>query len=64
LIKQLRLLHASGFDDSERESYRIVVFSNIIMEMQTIFEAMQLLSIPFEHESNAVSDDTSIQSYL
>ncbi|CAO3698604.1 hypothetical protein CU097_007669 [Rhizopus azygosporus] len=53
LIKQLRLLHASGFDDSERESYRIVVFSNIIMEMQTIFEAMQLLNIPFEHESNA-----------
>jgi guanine nucleotide-binding protein subunit alpha len=54
ILKQLRLIHASGFDVNERESFRIVVFSNIIMEMQTIFEAMQLLNITFENKENAV----------
>ncbi|EIE90802.1 hypothetical protein G6F46_013275 [Rhizopus delemar] len=53
ILKQLRLIHASGFDVNERESFRIVVFSNIIMEMQTIFEAMQLLNITFENKENA-----------
>ncbi|KAI9282361.1 guanine nucleotide binding protein, alpha subunit [Sporodiniella umbellata] len=55
LLKQLRLIHTSGFDDNERESYRIIVFSNIIMEIQTIFEAMQLLNIHFENEENNAS---------
>lgn len=56
LLKQLRLIHTAGFDAEERESYRAVVFSNIIMEMQTLFEAMRLLNISFEEESNKVKD--------
>ncbi|KAG1471746.1 hypothetical protein G6F56_001947 [Rhizopus delemar] len=54
LLKQLRLIHASGFDANERESFRIIVFSNIIMEIQTIFEAMQLLNMSFENEENSM----------
>lgn len=56
MLKQLRLIHTAGFDAEERESYRAVVFSNIMMEMQTLFEAMSLLNISFEKESNKVRD--------
>jgi guanine nucleotide-binding protein subunit alpha len=55
VLKQMKLIHASGFDDSERESFRIIVFSNIILAMQIIFEVLEQLSIPLENKANAVN---------
>ncbi|CEP19125.1 hypothetical protein [Parasitella parasitica] len=49
----MRLIHASGFDDSERESFRVIVFSNIMSAMQLIFEVVDQLGIPLECKSNA-----------
>lgn len=54
VLKQMRLIHASGFDDAERESFRIIVFSNIMLAMQIIFEAVDQLDIPLDSKSNAV----------
>ncbi|GAN04702.1 guanine nucleotide-binding protein subunit alpha-2 [Mucor ambiguus] len=53
VLKQMRLIHASGFDDAERESFRIIVFSNIMLAMQIIFEVVDQLGIPLECKSNA-----------
>lgn len=55
VLKQMKLIHASGFDDSERESFRIIVFSNIMLAMQIIFEVVEQLDIPLENKSNAVN---------
>jgi hypothetical protein len=41
----MRLIHASGFKTSEREVFRIVVFSNIISTIQTLLEALDYLDL-------------------
>lgn len=51
----MRLIHASGFDDAERQSFRLIVFSNIILAMQIIFEVVDQLNIPLDSKSNAVT---------
>ncbi|KAI8093262.1 putative Gpa2-guanine nucleotide-binding protein alpha-2 subunit [Halteromyces radiatus] len=48
VLKQMRLIHAAGFDAAERESFRHIVFSNITLTVQTILEAMESLDIKFE----------------
>lgn len=45
MLKQMRLIHASGFKSSEREGFRIVVFFNVFTTMQTILEALELLNL-------------------
>ncbi|CAO3618252.1 unnamed protein product [Mucor hiemalis] len=51
VLKQMKLIHASGFDENERESFRLIVFTNIVIAMQLLTEAMDQLNIPLEHES-------------
>ncbi|GAA5804055.1 hypothetical protein HPULCUR_009541 [Helicostylum pulchrum] len=51
VIKQMRLIHASGFDASERESFRVIVFSNITVAMQILLEIIEQLNIPLQHEN-------------
>lgn len=51
----MRLIHASGFDPSERESFRVIVFANILLSMQIMLEIVEHLHIPLQHESNSVS---------
>lgn len=55
VIKQMRLIHASGFDASERESFRVIVFANIVLAMQILLEIVEQLHIPLQHESYTVS---------
>ncbi|RUS29271.1 hypothetical protein BC938DRAFT_480855 [Jimgerdemannia flammicorona] len=52
ILKQMRLIHAAGFSAAERESFRIVVFSNVMQSMQTILEAMEYLRIPLLENIN------------
>ncbi|KAI8372209.1 guanosine nucleotide binding protein alpha subunit [Blakeslea trispora] len=52
ILKQMKLIHTSGFDRSERESYRIIVFSNVMLEMQLMLEIVDQFNIPLEHTSN------------
>ncbi|KAG2233323.1 hypothetical protein INT48_007759 [Thamnidium elegans] len=51
VIKQMRLIHASGFDAGERESFRVIVFSNITVAMQILLEIIEQLNIPLQHEN-------------
>jgi guanine nucleotide-binding protein subunit alpha len=51
----MKLIHASGFDASERESFRLIVFSNIISAMKILLEAVDQLKIPLQDESLKVS---------
>ncbi|KAI8342693.1 putative Gpa2-guanine nucleotide-binding protein alpha-2 subunit [Chlamydoabsidia padenii] len=56
ILKQMRLLHTAGFDATERESFRHIVFSNITTTIQTLLEAMDSLQIGFE--------DGQLEDYL
>ncbi|KAL0095857.1 guanine nucleotide binding protein, alpha [Phycomyces blakesleeanus] len=51
VLKQMRLIHAAGFDGCERENFRVIAFSNIASTVQTLFEATEHLNISLEDES-------------
>ncbi|RCH89300.1 hypothetical protein CU097_000329, partial [Rhizopus azygosporus] len=52
IIKQMRLIHASGFTKYERESFRLMIFTNIIGSMQALLEGMHHHKFTFENEAN------------
>ncbi|KAG2206821.1 hypothetical protein INT47_007577 [Mucor saturninus] len=45
LLKQMRIIHDSGFPQDERLSYREIIFSNLIESMKNIVNAMHKLKI-------------------
>jgi hypothetical protein len=52
ILKQMRLIYAQSFTDDERETFRGVVFDNVMMSMQNILEAMDVLGIPLQNSEN------------
>ncbi|ORE11927.1 guanine nucleotide binding protein, alpha subunit [Rhizopus microsporus var. microsporus] len=52
IIKQMRLIHASGFTKYERESFRLMIFTNILGSMQALLEGMHHHKFTFENEAN------------
>ncbi|KAI8059361.1 putative Gpa2-guanine nucleotide-binding protein alpha-2 subunit [Gongronella butleri] len=49
VLKQMRLIHTNGFNASERENFRQVIFNNITSTLVSIFEAMEGLEIMFDN---------------
>ncbi|KAI9361449.1 guanine nucleotide binding protein, alpha subunit [Pilaira anomala] len=45
VLKQMRLIHASGFKSSEREGFRVIVFFNIFSTMQALIEALDSFNL-------------------
>ncbi|KAH6582148.1 hypothetical protein BASA50_003060 [Batrachochytrium salamandrivorans] len=52
ILKQMTLIHGSGYSRYERESYKEIIFSNTIQSMRAVLEAQRMLQIPF---SNSLS---------
>jgi guanine nucleotide-binding protein subunit alpha len=59
----MKLIHASGFDETEREGFRVIVYSNIMLVMQILFEVVEQLNIPLQHISNEVKIFCFLGSY-
>ncbi|KAI9884543.1 MAG: G-Protein alpha subunit [Watsoniomyces obsoletus] len=52
VLKQMKLIYASGFSRAEREDCRSTIFANLVTAFRTIFKAMDEIDIPFEDPSN------------
>ncbi|ORZ26326.1 guanine nucleotide binding protein, alpha subunit [Lobosporangium transversale] len=52
VIKQMKLMHASGFSAPEREAFRVFVFSNMVSAMQAILQAMADNHIALSNNEN------------
>ncbi|RHZ59659.1 hypothetical protein Glove_362g28 [Diversispora epigaea] len=52
ILKQMRLIHASGFNSNDRETYRSIVLSNIMQSMRLVLEAMDYFKIPLDDSNN------------
>ncbi|KAK3685400.1 guanine nucleotide binding protein, alpha subunit [Podospora appendiculata] len=52
VLKQMKLIYASGFSKNEKLEWKPVVFTNIIQSFRLIFDAMTELDIKFENEDN------------
>ena len=46
-IKQMRIIHGSGFNDDDKRTYIKLVYQNIFMAMQSMIRAMDLLKIQY-----------------
>jgi len=57
-IKQMRIIHGSGYTDEDKRGFIKLVFQNIFMAMQTMIRAMELLKIQYENPESADKAET------
>lgn len=55
IVKQMKIIHETGYSREECEQYRPVVYSNTIQSLMAIIRAMGQLRIDFADPSRAVS---------
>lgn len=55
IVKQMKIIHETGYSKEECEQYTPVVYSNTIQSLMTIIRAMGDLRIDFAEPSKAVS---------
>ncbi|XP_014612954.1 guanine nucleotide-binding protein G(q) subunit alpha isoform X1 [Polistes fuscatus] len=51
-IKQMRIIHGSGYSDEDKRGFIKLVYQNIFMAMQSMIRAMELLKIEYGESSN------------
>ncbi|XP_067425336.1 guanine nucleotide-binding protein subunit alpha-14 isoform X1 [Emydura macquarii macquarii] len=57
-IKQMRIIHGSGYTDEDRKSFTKLVYQNIITAMQAMIRAMDNLRINYTYEQNKENAQT------
>lgn len=55
MLKQMKLIYASGFSKTEKLEWKPVVFNNIVQSFRMIYDAMKEFDIPFEKPESEVS---------
>lgn len=51
-IKQMRIIHGSGYTDDDKRTFIKLVYQNIYMAMNAMINAMETLKIPYKNEQN------------
>ncbi|XP_007897115.1 guanine nucleotide-binding protein subunit alpha-11-like [Callorhinchus milii] len=49
-IKQMRIIHGSGYSEEERKAFAKLVNQNIVTAVQSLTRAMDSLNIPYQHQ--------------
>ena len=62
-IKQMRIIHGSGYSEEDRRSFIRIVYQNIFMAMNAMIRAMDTLKINYTDRANEVGETTSIFLY-
>lgn len=52
-IRQMRIIHGSGYSDDERRGYIKSIYENVLLSISTLVRAMDTLQIPYSDPSNA-----------
>ncbi len=53
VAKQMKILHSAGFTSSERDNFKMILISNIILSLKELIAQAQLLHIDIEHRNLA-----------
>lgn len=53
-IKQMRIIHGSGYTDEDKKGFTKLVYQNIFTSMQSMIRATETLKIPYKFEQNKV----------
>jgi len=54
-IKQMRIIHGSGYSDDDKRGFIKLVYQNIFMAMSSMIRAMETLKIPYKNPENEAS---------
>lgn len=54
-IKQMRIIHGSGYSDEDKRGFTKLVFQNIFMATQSMIKAMDMLKIDYKDPKNIVN---------
>lgn len=54
-IKQMRIIHGSGYSDEDKKGFCKLIFQNVFMSIQSMIKGMEQLGIPYSDASNGVS---------
>lgn len=54
VLKQMKLIYATGFSKTEKLEWKPVVFNNIVQSFRMIHDAMTEFTIPFEKAESEV----------
>lgn len=52
ILKQMTLIHGSGYSQQEKEAFKEIIFSNTVQSMRVILEAMQNMNIELGNGDN------------
>ncbi|KAI8622296.1 guanine nucleotide binding protein [Chytriomyces sp. MP71] len=61
ILKQIKLIHGTGYVDEDRVAYRVTILTNIITCAKTLLNAMDLLKIPFGFDPASI-DASQLQA--
>lgn len=53
-IKQMRIIHGTGYTDEDKRGFTKLVYQNIYTSMQAMIRATETLKIPYKYEQNKV----------
>ena len=53
-IKQMRIIHGSGYTEAERRGFARLVFQNMVTAIQALISAMGMLHIDYTDNNNIV----------
>ncbi|KAG8188271.1 hypothetical protein JTE90_012105 [Oedothorax gibbosus] len=51
-IKQMRIIHGSGYSEEDKKGFIKLVYQNVFMAMQSMIKAMDMLKIPYKDMRN------------
>ncbi|XP_071751004.1 guanine nucleotide-binding protein G(q) subunit alpha-like [Centroberyx gerrardi] len=57
-IKQMRIIHGSGYTEEDKRGFTRLVYQNIFTAMQAMIHAMNTLQIPYKFEHNKARAST------
>lgn len=63
IVKQMKIIHETGYSQEECEQYRPVVYSNTIQSLMAIIRAMGQLRIDFADPSKTVCMIRTIEQF-
>jgi guanine nucleotide-binding protein G(q) subunit alpha len=62
-IKQMRIIHGSGYTEDDKHGFIRIVYQNIFMAMQAMIKAMDTLEIQHGDPNNRVRVQLCITSF-
>ncbi|XP_059487833.1 G protein alpha q subunit-like [Neocloeon triangulifer] len=60
-IKQMRIIHGSGYSDEDKKGFTKLIYQNVVMAMQSMIKAMTMLNIEYGDAASVQKAETVME---